>query len=51
MERGECVFRKFVVENNSEHFGAGGCVDVSTDSIEEGAVGMVRITCETWYNR
>ncbi|AHX04323.1 hypothetical protein [Ehrlichia japonica] len=43
MERGECVFKKFVVENNSEHFGACGYADVSTDSTDEGAVGMEKL--------
>ena len=47
----DCKSGKLLAENNSEYFGAGGCADVSTDSTEEGAVGMVRITCETWYNR
>ncbi|WP_232228951.1 hypothetical protein [Ehrlichia japonica] len=47
----DCKSGKLLAENNSAYFGAGGCADVNTDSTEEGAVGMVRITCETWYNR
>ncbi|KJV63409.1 hypothetical protein DB91_02040 [Ehrlichia sp. Wisconsin_h] len=47
----DCKSGQLLAENNSAYFGTGGCADVNTNSTEEGANGMVRITCETWSNR
>ncbi|GAT78866.1 hypothetical protein EHRUM3_10990 [Ehrlichia ruminantium] len=46
----ECIAGSLLMENTSKYFGAGGCADISTHSTEKGAGGMVKITCENWYN-
>ncbi|QGR02863.1 hypothetical protein EDL79_04480 [Ehrlichia ruminantium] len=46
----ECTSGKLLEENTSKYFGAGGCANFSTHSTEEGAGGMVKITCEDWYS-
>ncbi|AHX06213.1 hypothetical protein ECHLIB_0132 [Ehrlichia chaffeensis str. Liberty] len=47
--KNECNSGKLLAENNSNYFGAGGCADVNTQSTEKGAGGIVKITCEDWY--
>ncbi|QXK91650.1 hypothetical protein HL033_02600 [Neoehrlichia mikurensis] len=47
MDDKECV-SKGIEKNSNKYLGAGGCARRETSSAQEGANGMVKLTCEKW---